>query len=105
MEVADWPRDTLTMEGETEIAKSEPVPDRATLCVAGEALSWTVSVPVCAPTFSAANLTVTVQVEPGARMPTQLPLSANPVVIAIPLMVNGTIPVFFTVTVWGAFVR
>ena len=76
--VAEWPLATVIVAGETEIPKSVPAPERATVWVAGEALSLIVSVPVCAPAFDGANFAVTVQLPPAPTVPMQLLVSVKP---------------------------
>lgn len=66
VKVAEPPDGTVAVGGETDIAKSVPVPVSATDCGLAPALSVTVIDPVLAPDDAGENVTLTVQLAPTA---------------------------------------
>lgn len=86
--------------------KSQPVPERGTVCGLPPALSVIVSVPLRAPTAVGANVTLIVQLVPAANVAGLTGHALAPVLVsakspdaAIELMVNAPVPVFVSVTV------
>ena len=92
------PRWTDALDGDTEIAKSTPVPVRLTVCGLSGALSLNVSVPVLVPNTVGEKATLTAQLAPGAMDVPQLFvwLKSPLVVIAETLIAKS--PVFVSVT-------
>ena len=73
VELAVLPAVTLALEGEAEMAKSTPVPLSEVDCgLPLDASSLTVSVPVRVPVILGVNVTLTVQLAPGAKVEEQL---------------------------------
>jgi hypothetical protein len=82
------------------------VPLNATLCVAGLALSVTVSIALYVPAIVTGKPTVTLQVAPTASVAPQVLLCVKAVGFAPPsvmdVIVNVVVPVFVSVAVWLA---
>src|SRR5579859_3058558 len=90
-------------EGLTIGLGTVPPPERATVCGDPLALSATLTAAESAPAAVGVNLTVMVQEAAPARLAPQLLVSVKEValvpVMVIPLIVNGSVPVFLSVTV------
>src|SRR5947209_17582851 len=81
-----------------------PVPVRLTTCVLGTSESVMVRVPVSTPTAVGTNLTVILQLRPGAKLVPQVVLSEKFLVHAMLLIATGAVPTLATVTIWPALV-
>ena len=89
-------------DDEEAMEKSCPMPVSATACGLPRALSVRVNVPVLAPAAVGSKKTPTEQLAPGATLlPQALSEPKSEGLTAIALIVNGTTPLFVTMTLCG----
>lgn len=83
----------------TEIAKSEPLPPKLTICGLVAALSVIVRVPVLLPATVGVKAILIAQVAPAAKLVPQLLVWEKSPVVTMLVIVKGEEPVLLRVTV------
>jgi hypothetical protein len=80
------------------------LPESDTICGLGRALSLTLRVPVRLPIAVGVKLTLIVHVDPPARLPPQLLVSAKSPLVVMLVMLSDAVPVLLNVTGFNALV-
>lgn len=96
--LAAEPAVTARVGGVMEMAKSAPLPVKATLWGLPPALSVMVRVPVTVPTAGGVNVTLMVQLLPAARVGVHVFVWAKLPLAVIPVIVKAAVPEFVSVT-------